>query len=132
MYLSTTSSPWTLHNFIAVEIHLCLTPPFLHTLPWYFSFTAEVVLRVNPHFLGTEDKRVNKMGKGTQRDLFLLHITLNLWLWAPSRNVVNEMISIHSIWLLSYSFLPPPLKFFKNSLHSFHCWLWMLLLEWEL
>lgn len=102
-------------------------------LLWYFWFPAEVVLHLIPHFLGTEEKRVNRREKGARETCSFYILTLNLWLWGPSRNVVNEMISIHSIWLLSYfSFPHLPWDFFLNSLHSVHCCSSILLLEWEL
>lgn len=31
IYLSTTFSPWIVYSFSSVQIHLCLTPPFLHS-----------------------------------------------------------------------------------------------------
>lgn len=103
-------------------------------LLWYFWLPAEVVLHLIPHFLGTEEKRMNKREKGARETCSFYILTLNLWLWGPSRNVVNEMINIQSMWLLSYfSFPPPPMGFFfLNSLHSVHCCSSILLLEWEL
>lgn len=103
-------------------------------LLWYFWLPAEVVLHLIPHFLGTEEKRMNKRERGARETCSFYILTLNLWLWGPSRNVVNEMINIQSMWLLSYfSFPPPPMGFFfLNSLHSVHCCSSILLLEWEL
>lgn len=64
IYLSTTFSPWTLHSFSSVEIHL--PHASFCALLWYFWFPEEVVLHLIPHFLGTEDKRVNKGEKGVR------------------------------------------------------------------
>lgn len=121
--LFTVSPLW---KYTSVShLHFC-------TLLWYFWSPVEVVLHAIPHSLGTDDKRVNKGEKGARETCSFEILTLNLWLWAASRNVVNEMISIHCIWLLSYSFFFPHGFFFFNSLHSVHCCSLMLLLEWEL